>query len=96
MIVLIGLTKVLERRDVFAWIFFLQALLALGTGPFVWADLYSYGRVLGLLYFAFALCLLTNPRRAAMFPVRLQEWTMPVPGWVRIPRANAAAVTPAS
>jgi hypothetical protein len=99
-IVLIGLTKVLERRDVFAWIFFLQAALALGTGPFVWADLYSYGRVLGLLYFAFGLSLLTQPRRVAAFPAdlaaRLTEWTMPVPAWTKSPKLVGNAVTPAS
>ena len=80
-IILIGLTKVLERRDAFAWILWLQAALALGTGPFVWADLYSYGRVLGLLYFAFALCLLTNPRRSVTRPTSVSEWTI----WGRVP-----------
>ncbi|MGE3269875.1 MAG: AZOBR_p60025 family cell surface glycopolymer formation protein [Chloroflexota bacterium] len=82
-IVLLGLTKILERRDAFAWVLWLQALLALGTGPLVWADLYSYGRVLGLLYFAFGLGLLTHPRRTGQFPASLSEWTMPVPAWTK-------------
>jgi hypothetical protein len=80
-IIVIGLLKVLERRDVFAWLLFLQAALALGTGPLVWADLYSYGRVLGLLYFAYGLMLLSNPRRGVKFPTRLHEWTTFVPSW---------------
>jgi hypothetical protein len=75
----VGLCKIVERRDAFAWLLWLQALLALGTGPLVWADLHSYGRVLGLLYFAYGLMLLTNPIRAASFPTRLQEWTIPIP-----------------
>jgi len=79
-IVVIGLMKVLERRDVFAWLLWLQAALALGTGPLVWADLYSYGRVLGLLYFTYGLMLLTDSRRRAWCPVRLHEWTTFVPG----------------
>lgn len=95
-IVLIGLTKVLERRDVFAWLLFLQAALALGTGPFVWADLYSYGRVMGLLYFAFALSLLTQPSRAAMFPARLSEWTTPIPNWTKSPKSPKKPITLAS
>ena len=80
-IILIGLTKVLKRRDAFAWLLWLQALLALGTGPFVWADLYSYGRVLGLLYLMFALSLLTQPRRAASFPAQMLEWMSPINPW---------------
>jgi hypothetical protein len=95
-IVVIGLTKVLERRDVFAWILWLQAALALGTGPLVWADLYSYGRVLGLLYFAFALSLLTQPRRAAFLPARISEWTTKSPEWTKSPRVAKKAVTLAS
>ena len=94
-IVVIGLIKVFERRDVFAWLLWLQAALALGTGPFVWADLYSYGRVLGLLYFAFALCLLTNPRRAARFPARLTEWTIWIPALTKSLDSSGSAVTPA-
>lgn len=78
-IIVVGLLKILQRRDAFAWLLWLQAALALGTGPLVWADLYSYGRVLGLLYFAFGLMLLTNPRRADRLPSRLHEWTIPVP-----------------
>ena len=94
-IVVIGLTKVLERRDAFAWTLFLQAVLALGTGPLVWADLFSYGRVLGLLYFAFALCLLTHPRRAAAFPARLSEWTIEIPAWTKSLEIPKTAVTTA-
>lgn len=78
-IMVVGLTKVLQRRDVFAWLLWLQAGLALGTGPLVWADLYSYGRVLGLLYFMYALMLLTDPKRGTFFPTRLREWTTFVP-----------------
>jgi hypothetical protein len=78
-IIVLGLLKILERRDAFAWQLWLQAALALGTTPLVWADLYSYGRVLGLLYFAFGLMVLTSPRRAHLLPARLHEWTMPVP-----------------
>jgi hypothetical protein len=78
-ITIIGLTKVLQRRDAFAWLLWLQAGLALGTGPLVWADLYSYGRVLGLLYFMYALMLLTDPKRSTFFPARLREWTTFVP-----------------
>jgi hypothetical protein len=78
-ITVVGLTKVLQRRDAFAWLLWLQATLALGTGPLVWADLYSYGRVLGLLYFMYALMLLTDPKRSVFFPVRLRAWTTFVP-----------------
>lgn len=92
-IVVIGLTKVLERRDVFAWLLWLQAALALGTGPLVWADLYSYGRVLGLLYFMYALMLLTNPRRSTRVPGRLQEWTTFVPGWTILSYRLSGPVT---
>jgi hypothetical protein len=92
-IVVIGLTKIVERRDVFAWLLWLQAALALGTGPLVWADLYSYGRVLGLLYFMYALMLLTNPRRSTRFPERLHEWTTFVPGRAILPYRSFAPVT---
>jgi Flp pilus assembly pilin Flp len=96
-IVLIGLTKVLERRDVFAWILFLQAALALGTGPLVWADLYSYGRVLGLLYFAFGLGLLTQPHRLTRVPAnlaaRLADWTISIPAWTKSPQPQGKRVT---
>jgi hypothetical protein len=89
-IILVGLTKVLERRDVFAWLLWLQAALALGTGPMVWADLYSYGRVLGLLYVAYGLMVMTNPRRTAAFMAGVHEWTTFVPG-----RAISASLRPA-
>ena len=92
-IVVIGLTKILERRDVFAWLLWLQAALALGTGPLVWADLYSYGRVLGLLYLAYGLMLLTNPRRCARFAARLHEWTTFVPGRTILPYRLFVPVT---
>ncbi len=95
-IVVIGLTKLLERRDVFAWLLWLQAALALGTGPLVWADLYSYGRVLGLLYFAFTLCLLTNPRRSRGFRSDVSEWTTPVPGRAISRRRVTSPVTSAA
>jgi hypothetical protein len=88
-IVVVGLTKVFQRRDAFAWLLWLQAGLALGTGPLVWADLYSYGRVLGLLYFMYALMLLTDSKRSTVFPTRLREWTTFVPTtggrWYRAP-----------
>jgi len=92
-IVVIGLTKVVERRDVFAWLLWLQAALALGTGPLVWADLYSYGRVLGLLYFAYGLMLLTNPRRGTGVPTRLHDWTTFVPGRTILQYPLAVPVT---
>jgi hypothetical protein len=79
LIILVGLTKILQRRDLFAWLLWLQAVLALGTSPLVWMDLYSYGRVLGLLYFAYAIMLLTSPRRGSRFPARIHEWTTVVP-----------------
>jgi hypothetical protein len=99
LVIVVGLLKILERRDVFAWLFWLQALLTLGTGPLVWADLYSYGRVLGLLYLTFGLVLLTNPRRAEKLPARLREWTTDVPGrailaW-RLSGPVTSLVTPA-
>ncbi|MCC7367314.1 MAG: hypothetical protein IT306_02765 [Chloroflexi bacterium] len=94
-IVLIGLTKLLERRDVFAWVFFLQAALALGTGPLVWADLHSYGRVLGLLYLTFAFSLLTQPARSRFFPGALSEWTIQLPGMTKSRNIATKPVTPA-
>jgi hypothetical protein len=94
-IVVIGLTKILERRDVFAWQFWLQAVLALGTGPLVWADLYSYGRVLGLLYFAFALTLVTHSRRSGSFPVRMHEWAIWVPARAILSRQVDKPIPPA-
>jgi hypothetical protein len=78
-IIVIGLTRVIQRRDVFAWMLLLQAVLAAVTSEAIWADLFSYGRALGLLYFTFGLMLLTNPRRSHLLPARLHEWTMAVP-----------------
>ncbi|MFN8635840.1 MAG: hypothetical protein U0893_18480 [Chloroflexota bacterium] len=92
-IILIGLTKVLERRDVFAWLLWLQAALAVGTGPLVWADLYSYGRVLGLLYFAYGVMVLTKPQRAASFAAGVHEWTTFVPGRAILVTLGLAPVT---
>jgi hypothetical protein len=96
-IMAVGLTKVLQRRDAFAWLLWLQAGLALGTGPLVWADLYSYGRVLGLLYFMYALMLLTDPKRSTVFPTRLREWMTFVPTtgsrWYRAPTPIPATVS---
>jgi hypothetical protein len=77
--ILIGLTKVIQRRDAFAWMLFMQAGLAVITSEAIWADLFSYGRALGLLYFTFGLMLLTSPVRLPRLPARLHEWTMPVP-----------------
>lgn len=91
-IILVGLLKVLERRDAFAWLLWLQAALALGTGPLVWADLYSYGRVLGLLYLTFGLMLLTAPRRKARWAAPLHEWTTNVPGRAIFSRQGDTAV----
>lgn len=93
-IVVIGLTKILQRRDAFAWLLWLQAALALGTGPLVWADLYSYGRVLGLLYFAFGLAVLTAPHRAAAFSSHLRDWTTSVPGRTNSGRVSGRPITP--
>jgi hypothetical protein len=92
-IIVVGLLKIVERRDAFAWLLWLQAALALGTGPLVWADLYSYGRVLGLLYFTFGLMVLTSSRRATRLPARLAEWTMPVPDATKSVRELLGAVT---
>jgi hypothetical protein len=92
-IVVIGLMKIVERRDAFAWLLWLQAALALGTGPLVWADLYSYGRVLGLLYCMYGLMLLTNPRRSTRFPARLHEWATFVPGRAILQYRPCAPVT---
>jgi hypothetical protein len=92
-IVVLGLLKVFERRDVFAWQLWLQAALALGTTPLVWADLYSYGRVLGLLYFAFGLMVLTSPRRGHLLPARLHEWTTAVPDATKSVSPLIAAIT---
>jgi len=92
-IVVIGLTKVLERRDVFAWLLWLQAALTLGTGPLVWADLYSYGRVLGLLYLMYALCLLTNPQRRHVWSESLGEWAIGVPAGTKTRQPEAPPVT---
>lgn len=92
-IVAIGLAKILERRDAFAWLLWLQAGLALGTGPLVWADLFSYGRVLGLLYFAYGLMLLTAPRRAPFWWPAVHEWTTSVPGRTIFSRQGDAPIT---
>ena len=93
LILVVGLVKILERRDAFAWLLWLQALLALGTTPVVWMDLYSYGRVLGLVYFMYALMLLTNPRRGASLPARLVEWTTFVPSRTILQDLVSRAVT---
>jgi hypothetical protein len=81
LIVVVGLTKVLQRRDAFAWLLWTQAALALFTGPLVWADLYSYGRVLGLLYLCYGLALLTAPSRLSLSESARADWAMPVPDW---------------
>ncbi len=94
-VVLVGLTKILERRDVFAWQLWLQAALALGTTEAVWIGLGSYGRVLGPLYLAFALMLVTHPRRMAMLPARLHEWTISVPARTILSRQGDNPVPPA-
>jgi hypothetical protein len=77
----VGLTKVLQRRDVFAWLFWMQAVLALFTGPLVWADLYSYARVLGLLYLCYGLVPLTTPNRLGASESVRADWTIAVPDW---------------
>jgi hypothetical protein len=77
----VGLTKVLVRRDAFAWLLWLQAVLALFTGPLVWADLYSYGRVLGLLFVCYGLALLTAPERRSPGWTGHDDWTTDVPAW---------------
>jgi hypothetical protein len=77
----VGLTKVLQRRDAFAWLLWLQAVLALFTGPLVWADLYSYGRVLGLLFICYGLVLLTAPERRSTVWMTHDDWTINVPAW---------------
>jgi hypothetical protein len=92
----IGLTKVLQRRDAFAWLLFLQALLALFTGPLVWADLYSYGRVLGLLFICYGLMLLTSPRRCTAAWIDRTDWTTPVPAWTILRNQVGRPITLAS
>ena len=64
-VILAGLTVVFRRRDVLAWQLWAQAALALCTGPLVWADLHSYGRVLGLLYLTYGLVVVTGRRRTS-------------------------------
>ena len=71
LIVLSGLTIVLRRRDVLAWQLCVQAGLALFTGPLVWADLHSYGRVLGLLFVMYGLVVLTGRTRGTGRAVRV-------------------------
>ncbi len=61
-IMLVGLTKVLRRRDVFAVQLSVHSALGLFTGPLVWTDLFSFARVLGLLYLFYGLALLPAPR----------------------------------
>ena len=68
-----GLTVVLRRRDVLAWQLWTQAALALFTGPLVWADLHSYGRVLGLLYLTYGLVVVTGRRPAPAPKLRLAD-----------------------
>ena len=92
-IVGIGLTKVLQRRDAFAWLLFLQALLALFTGPLVWADLYSYGRVLGLLFISYGLVLLTAPTRSRASWRDHADWTIGVPAWTILSKLVGRPVT---
>lgn len=69
LIVLSGLTIILRRRDVLAWQLWAQAGLALCTGPLVWEDLLSYGRVLGLLFVLYGLVVLTGRSRRAAQPL---------------------------
>jgi hypothetical protein len=83
-IILVGLLKIVERRDAFAWLLWLQAVLLVGTSPVVWADLYSYGRVLGLLYVTFGLMLLTAPARAGKLAAGVHEWTINVPDQTKL------------
>jgi hypothetical protein len=92
----IGLTKVLQRRDAFAWLLFLQALLAVCTGPLVWADLYSYGRVLGLLFICYGLMLLTSPQRRTSAWANRIDWTIDVPDWTILRKQVGRPVTLAS
>lgn len=63
-VMLVGLLKILRRRDVFAVQLWLQATAALFTTPLVWIGLGSYARVLGLLYLVYGLVLLTGKRAA--------------------------------
>ena len=92
-IIVVGLLKIVERRDAFAWLLWLQAALAVMTSPDIWVDLYSYGRALGPLYLAFGLMLLTDPRRVGKLPSRLDEWTIPVPSPARLRRWFSLPVT---
>jgi hypothetical protein len=78
-IIVVGLTKIQQRRDAFAWLLWMQALQAALTGSLVWADLYSYGRVLGLLYLCYGLVLLTAPHRLRRLGRIVAEWTTGVP-----------------
>lgn len=95
-IVVVGLTKVLQRRDAFAWLLFMQAGLALFTGPLVWADLYSYGRVLGLLYLCYGLALITEPKRLARFETDYADWTTGLPDWTILRHRMVDPITLAS
>ena len=49
--------------------------------------------VLGLLYFAYGLMLLTNPRRGTRLPAHLHEWTTFVPGRAILPYPPSVPVT---
>jgi len=92
-IMVLGLTRVLQRRDVLAWLFFLHAALALCTSPAIWTDLYSYGRTLGMLYLCFGLVVLTGPERRSPSWERLDEWTRDVPDWAIFKSRIDVAVT---
>jgi hypothetical protein len=61
-IILLGLARLIRRRDAFSLQFGLQAAAALCTTPLVWIGLGSYARVLGLLYLFFGFSFLWDRR----------------------------------
>ena len=92
-IMVLGLTRIFQRRDVLAWLFFLHAALALCTSPAIWTDLYSYGRTLGMLYVCFGMVVLTGPERRSPYWERLDEWARDVPDWTIFKSRVDVAVT---
>jgi hypothetical protein len=80
LLILLGLTRFVKQRDVYALQLWLQAAAALCTTPLVWIGLGSYGRVLGLLYLFFGLALLAARRSPIAAPAVSTEAVRTVPG----------------